>query len=161
MHVVNDLHVARCGMQVQSLLFIFQAAPGASERRGSGTATCPKWCLSIGLWIGSLPVDPPGPSEIDYNLACRELSPRSQGRQTALHVLRTGSYTWDVVRAANETLHRRPRPQERHLRSKTLPWAPGKSMLGPRTKDLAARGPPNLRSKGTCPPKKETLPGCA
>ncbi len=49
----------------------------------------------------------------------------------------------------------RSRPQDRHLRSKTLPGAPGGSILGPRTKDLASRGPRNLRSRGTLPPPKK------
>ena len=35
--------------------------------------------------------------------------------------------------------------------------APGGSILEPRTKDLASRGPRHLRSRGTLPPKKETL----
>ena len=44
-----------------------------------------------------------------------------------------------------------------NLRSKALPVAPEGSILRPRTKDLASKGPRNLRSRGTLPPKKETL----
>ena len=39
-----------------------------------------------------------------------------------------------------------------------LPGAPKGSNLMTRTKDLASRGPRNFRSRGTLPPKKETLP---
>ncbi len=46
-------------------------------------------------------------------------------------------------------IQRRSRQQDRHLRSKTPPRAPEGSILGPRTKDLASRGPRNLRSRGT------------
>ncbi len=55
-------------------------------------------------------------------------------------------------------VQRRSRPQDRRLRSKTPPGTSGGSVLGPRTKELASRGPRNLRSKGTLTPKKETLP---
>ncbi len=51
--------------------------------------------------------------------------------------------------------HRRSRPQDRHLRSKTIPGAPEGPILGPRTKDLASMGPRNLRSRGTRPPKRK------
>ncbi len=53
-------------------------------------------------------------------------------------------------------IQRRSRPQDRHLRSKTLPGAPGGSILGARTKGLGSRGPRNLRSKGNLSPQKET-----
>ncbi len=43
------------------------------------------------------------------------------------------------------------------MRSKTPPGAPEGSILGPRTKDLASRGPRNLRSRGTLPPTKRNL----
>jgi hypothetical protein len=39
-------------------------------------------------------------------------------------------------------LQRRSQPQDRHLRSKTLPGAPGGSILGPQTKDFAFKGAP-------------------
>ena len=55
----------------------------------------------------------------------------------------------------------------RHFKSKNLPWAAGGSILGPRTKDFAARGPRtkdfasrgprNLRSGGTLPQISGTL----
>ncbi len=43
------------------------------------------------------------------------------------------------------------------LRSKTLPGAPGGSILGPRTKDLASGGPRNLISRDTLPSKRGNL----
>jgi hypothetical protein len=52
-------------------------------------------------------------------------------------------------------VQRRTQPQDRHLRSTTLPGAPGRSILGPRTKDLASRGPRNLRSSGTLSQKRK------
>ncbi len=48
-------------------------------------------------------------------------------------------------------IQRRTCPQDAHLRSKTLPGAPGGSISEPRTKDVASRGPRNLRSRGTLP----------
>ena len=48
-------------------------------------------------------------------------------------------------------------PQDAHLRSKTVPGAPGGSILGPRTKDLASRGHRNLRSGGTLSKIRATL----
>ncbi len=48
-------------------------------------------------------------------------------------------------------------PQDRHLRSKTLPGAPGASILRPRTEGFASRGPRNPRSKGTLPKIRGTL----
>jgi hypothetical protein len=63
----------------------------------------------------------------------------------------------DLPRTKPKNLQRRSQPQDRHLRSKTLPGAPGGWILGTRTQDLASRGPRNLRSRETLPPKKETL----
>ncbi len=54
-------------------------------------------------------------------------------------------------------LQRRSRPQDRLLRSKTLPWVPGGSNVGPRTKDFASTGPRSLRSGGTLPKIRGTL----
>ncbi len=54
-------------------------------------------------------------------------------------------------------LQRRSQPQDRYLRSKTLAGAPGGSILGPRTEDLASRGPRILRSRGPLPPQQGNL----
>ncbi len=54
-------------------------------------------------------------------------------------------------------VQRRSRPQDRHLRAKTLPGARGGSILGARTNEFALRGLRNLRSRGAVPPKKDTL----
>ena len=54
-------------------------------------------------------------------------------------------------------VQRRSRPQDRHLRSMTLPWAPRGSIVCPRTEDFASRGPRNLSSGGTPPQIRGTL----
>jgi hypothetical protein len=52
----------------------------------------------------------------------------------------------------------KPRPWgPEKLRSKPLFRPRGGSILGALAKDLASRGPRTLRSRGTLPPKKETL----
>ncbi len=48
-------------------------------------------------------------------------------------------------------IQQRSQPQDRHLRSKTLPGAPGGSILRPRMKGFSSRGPRNLRSGGALP----------
>ncbi len=55
------------------------------------------------------------------------------------------------------SVQRRSRPQDRHLKSKTLPGAPERSILGRRTKDSASRETRKLRSKRTLPPKTKSL----